>query len=224
MVLSDYVDKVYVINLKRRIDRWKQVQKELNGIEFERFEAFDAERLPYLNGRTHPYKNPKIPYYAAGCFLSHLNAINVANICKMESVCILEDDVLLCPDFHYRLELFMDSVPADWDIIYLGTMPLDPHTPLNAYVSVVNRSVGTWAYIVRDKAYRFFIEERIDVNDKNDMCTARLQKTLNVYCPSKGLAGVRPDFSDVKQRNYDNRRFKFKDDFDYNEYYNSFGK
>lgn len=89
--------KAYVINLDRRQDRWTQISAHLTelGMEFE--------RVPAVDGRTWDGKGWKKQgrtredYWrgAAGCYFSHLRALDTAIERDIFPCVILEDDAVL---------------------------------------------------------------------------------------------------------------------------------
>ena len=70
----------FVINLKRREDRLKHIQKEMEYMDWD-YELFDAIDIGSY----------------VGCTLSHLNILNIAKERNYESVLIIEDDCSFMP-------------------------------------------------------------------------------------------------------------------------------
>jgi GR25 family glycosyltransferase involved in LPS biosynthesis len=73
------VDRVFCINLKDRVDRWKEFE-EINSIKIERFEAIDTRKKPELCNEYGLTVDPISVGYqiyfnrcngAVGCYLSH---------------------------------------------------------------------------------------------------------------------------------------------------------
>ena len=118
-MLNKFFDKVYLINLKKRKDRYDEflkISQELN-FEFELKEAFDGvqelnenfvyndKKFSYITNNF--YKNKKenlfgIENYheryfkgAVGCLISHLEILKDAEQKQYKSILILEDDVYL---------------------------------------------------------------------------------------------------------------------------------
>ena len=74
-ILSNYFDKVYCINLKRRLDRWEKVTNTFNKFGFdevERFEAVDGKELD-LSGVPH---NSNLLLGELGLLETNINFIN----------------------------------------------------------------------------------------------------------------------------------------------------
>lgn len=135
MKLTDFFDRAYVINLRRRSDRMQQFCEEVDshfGVPsgfIRRWDAFD---------------NPKHGH--SGCTRSHRELLRYICSSGLERVLVFEDDcaavtkdVLHAAGFrpegnsvwntHCRIlngngtlnERFMGQwVPADWDVLYLG--------------------------------------------------------------------------------------------------------
>eukprot|EP00418_Pyrodinium_bahamense_P002344 CAMPEP_0179023442 /NCGR_PEP_ID=MMETSP0796-20121207/6931_1 /TAXON_ID=73915 /ORGANISM="Pyrodinium bahamense, Strain pbaha01" /LENGTH=490 /DNA_ID=CAMNT_0020719351 /DNA_START=69 /DNA_END=1542 /DNA_ORIENTATION=- len=57
-----------------------------------------------------------------GCFMSHLRIWQRVVAEGHAAVVVLEDDVVLYPDFNQRLQGLLDELPADWDVCLLGAV------------------------------------------------------------------------------------------------------
>jgi len=67
-------NKIFVLNLDKRVDRWKEIQKKFNEYNLERVSAIEN-----LNGHV-------------GCGLSHIKAIKLAKEQNLPYAIIIEDD------------------------------------------------------------------------------------------------------------------------------------
>ena len=80
----DKIDKIYIINLKDRIDRWNDSLVQLNKYNIENYERFDAIRPDLKKIDPIHYKknnlkiNEKYIIGALGCKLSHIEIIKNA--------------------------------------------------------------------------------------------------------------------------------------------------
>ena len=115
--LRDCFERVYVINLDRRGDRWKQFKEGLPSDW-----PFPAPtRVPAVDWRMAPAPTWWTSGGGAwGCYRSHLRVIEDALNQGLESVLILEDDAVFGPRFRFNTEQFMRSLPSDWSWVYLG--------------------------------------------------------------------------------------------------------
>jgi len=131
----------YVINLKRRQDRWnkfennknKTVLKDETFIKFEAFDGFDFDNeVKRFNIDDHEIfksmktKNISILKGELGCLLSHLllltNIMNNNEINDDDYVGIYEDDIFYCTNFNEKYNEFrkIDLDKMNIEFIYLG--------------------------------------------------------------------------------------------------------
>lgn len=115
------VDKVYVINLDKDVERLKKIDTSLQqvGIEYERFSAVLGSHVS-----THPNLTPLCCMFCTdgikGCALSHRTIWEEAIRNGYQSVLILEDDAIIPMDINERLRAAKAQIPSDWDVIYVG--------------------------------------------------------------------------------------------------------
>jgi len=135
------INTIHVINLDRdskRLEAINQQAKSLN-LKIERFPAIYGKDIPYNQMRNHgvgnamvradrhDHKGEKLNNLGiVGCYLSHRELIRkLGNMDVPDSYghLIIEDDLRLPSDFLQpggRWEKLSRSIPADWDIIWLG--------------------------------------------------------------------------------------------------------
>ena len=161
-MIQDYFDKIFIINLDRRKDRWSEVCQELRDHEIslndvERFEAFDS---------------PENGHY--GCTRSHRTLIRKIANSDWKRVLVLEDDFQIITDdllgksgytrmspvrmtfrrvmngqgtFNERFDFMSRFVPDDWDVLYLGaSYGEDPIARMNQHVLRVGFMQTTSSY------------------------------------------------------------------------------
>ena len=114
--------KTFVINLKHRIDRRRQMQTQLSRVGWSA-EFFDA---------IHPSTAADFPSIGArGCFLSHLAVLEKARDAGLPRVVILEDDVNFCADFANRWAVAMAAIAHfKWSVFYPGHILQSPTSGL----------------------------------------------------------------------------------------------
>lgn len=139
-------DKVFVINLDRRTDRWTNAQKNLLrlGLVAERFSGYDNVLYEgTVNGN-------------AGCTASHRALLEIIAYNKWNRVLVLEDDFLpLYDNVPERYESMIGDVPADWSILYLGGHYRE--APISRVTPHVIRCAGmltTSSYVINHHAAR----------------------------------------------------------------------
>lgn len=101
-----------VINLKRRVDRRIETEKELSRVGwsatyFSAIEPSTEEGFPSIGAR--------------GCFLSHLAVLREAREARRQRLVILEDDVNFVRDFTDRWQSAAAALESrEWSIFYPG--------------------------------------------------------------------------------------------------------
>ncbi len=159
-----------VINLQRRADRWKRFLSDLpSGWPFGvplRFPAIDGLDLT-------------VPQWwnegsgAWGCYLSHCKVLEDCLRDGIESVLVLEDDALFCPDFPLEVRHFLHALPADWEFLFFGGEHIELHLglpeQLNEWVYRPYNANRMHAYGIRIRA---MIERVLDHFHDTDHWTA----------------------------------------------------
>ena len=186
MNVNDFFDRVVVINLDRRTDRMDKLDPQLKelGIEYERFSAVDGKELG-------------IDPIVAGT-MSH---VAVMKKYEEEKVLILEDDALFCENFNEKFAGVIETVPADWDVMYLGA--LIPR--ITGKVEPVNKdwarqifSTGTQAYCLYPDMMQYFID-KIEIYDGYiDVGLRILAGDTNAYITQPNLVIQSPGYSDLR--------------------------
>jgi hypothetical protein len=89
--------QAYVINLDRRPDRWEQISAHLTelGISFERISAVDGKTWDGKGWKKQGRTREDYWRGAAGCYFSHLRALETAIERDTFPSVILEDDAML---------------------------------------------------------------------------------------------------------------------------------
>ena len=195
-------ERVYVLNLDRRPERWAAFQERLPAdwpfVAPERWSAVDGqeEHLPdYWTCKPGAW----------GCFRSHIAILRYAVRAKLESLLILEDDAVFVDGFTERVQAFLQYVPDDWDQIYFGGQhymqhhgrprPIAPGV-LRAYN--VNR---THAHALRakyiPKVLKFFQKARFNLHVDYQFGELHMIGNHNIYSPRPWLVGQAAGVSDV---------------------------
>lgn len=151
-------ERVVIINLDCRPDRWLRIRANIDAIDWP---LPQPERLAAHDGRLDPPPDWfRHTPGAWGCLMSHLRACNQAIRDQVESLLIFEDDAFFPLDFADRLPSFLDAIPDDWEAIYLGGYhylhPLTPSPPHPVTPDVLRGRcvLGTWAYALRGRGIR----------------------------------------------------------------------
>ena len=115
--ITDFFEKIYIINLIDRKDRRYEMERQLSKIGIrlpnDKVIFFPAIRPDALAGF------PSIG--ARGCFLSHLGVLNDAAERGFKRILVCEDDLDFVRDFNHRIDRVLNKLAeVPWAIFYGG--------------------------------------------------------------------------------------------------------
>uniref|UniRef100_A0A1I7TME6 Glycosyltransferase 25 family member n=1 Tax=Caenorhabditis tropicalis TaxID=1561998 RepID=A0A1I7TME6_9PELO len=161
------VDKIYLINLKRRKERLEKMMKIFNllGVEFEVLEATDGQKLEdlpkylknyhILDGYMDPITKRPMKNGEIGCFLSHYRIWQDVLKNNYKKVIVFEDDLRFSHDGLTRIKEVLQDLEASqkqWDLIYLGRKKQSDTEelwiPHHRHLSSVEYSYWTLGYML----------------------------------------------------------------------------
>jgi len=217
MNVSPVAERVFVINLDERKDRYDRVASELCrvGIEFERFPGVWLESLSefpksfYRNYGTGWAYTESEEYIkrSLGCTISHLEILKLAEKEALRNVLIFEDDVQFIGDYEGVWAHFLEELPDEWDVLYLGTNHIEKPSLYSEYVSVPTLNYSTHAYAVGSHVYDEVLDNVLRSGYVIDRWFGEcFNPSHDVYCVRPPIAVQRPDFSDILGRDVDYRK------------------
>ncbi len=111
--IEQYFDRIFVIHLPRRTDRWARIEAQFKKFDITRFDVFEAHDRPIdHNGR---------PSGNMGCTASHRGVYELIGHFGWKKVLIFEDDVeFLFDDWPERFSAIVPEIPNDYAMLYLG--------------------------------------------------------------------------------------------------------
>ena len=203
------VDKVYLINLKRRIDRLVDFKKkydisDMSNIEYNIIEAVDGstldidkiplsevaktelQQVEYTGYRHRHYQLTK---GAIGCYLSHINVWNDIMDNNVDIALVFEDDANIPPNMksivNYTLQT--PKIPSDWDILLLGFLCNICHWDDTKVYSKVERFMLTHCYIIRKEAIKKILDTDtlFPITQQIDAYLSELSSIVNIYTIDK---------------------------------------
>lgn len=118
------INKTYVINLKKRTDRWCQINKNFknSGLKLNKWDAIYGKDLS--EEKIKEITN-KFCYYLCspsmiGIWMSHYTLWQHIAKNNETNVLILEDDAYPAKDFNLRVKSVLSKIPKDYDMFYFG--------------------------------------------------------------------------------------------------------
>lgn len=196
-----HVEKVLVINLDRRSDRWQQMQQTL------RLLGVPEERVVRISGCEQDNG-------ALGRTLSHLRALTLAQQQGWRNCLVLEDDALLLTQAKHvtafnRLLAALDHLP--WQVVLLGAR-VNNGQPLKSLPGLIHAvdCEKVCAYLVNAASYPALIQQM-----ESDPASLLELRWRTLQAQGKWLAFYpcisyqRPGFSDIEMQETDHIRFYF---------------
>jgi glycosyltransferase involved in cell wall biosynthesis len=137
--VNEFFDRVYFINLERRLDRRLAMIQKLRALNISarvinacdgdskeirhEFKAYYDRPLGMPD--THPlelkYKRKMIMSPGAWAYLkTYIRLLKEASGKGYKKILCLDDDIFFIHDFNERFKELTGSVPEDWDLLYLG--------------------------------------------------------------------------------------------------------
>uniref|UniRef100_A0A6C0EZF5 Glycosyltransferase 2-like domain-containing protein n=1 Tax=viral metagenome TaxID=1070528 RepID=A0A6C0EZF5_9ZZZZ len=110
--------KIYIIHYKKLIDRKVSILSQLTKCNITNYEFIEIDRDELTEYDTDIF-HINFGTALTAISLSHFYAFKdiAAN---HNNALIFEDDVILCDDFMNRLSLYMNQLPDDYDILFIG--------------------------------------------------------------------------------------------------------
>jgi len=218
--LYQFFDRIYVINLDRRPDRWQRFLDELPidwpfGPPF-RFTAVDGIQEQPVTGWNENLG-------AWGCYRSHLEVLKHAIDHRFHRILIFEDDAVFCAGFAVEVRQFIQHLPHDWALSYLGGQHIELHqgrpTKVNEMVYAPFNANRLHAYSIQGlvnirKVYDFLAEPGnwTSLHHVDHFLGAYQKQNSGIYCPRKWLVAQDCGVSDIALRDLQFRVFLGSED------------
>jgi hypothetical protein len=117
MKLLDYVDRISIVHLKERTDRYGPLVAELRRMGIEITDG----KVSIPHAPKPPEANGMASRGVYGSFLSHLEILKSAQRDTLETVWVLEDDALFSQRFVREQSAIAEFLSrSEWDICYFG--------------------------------------------------------------------------------------------------------
>jgi GR25 family glycosyltransferase involved in LPS biosynthesis len=185
-VLDKCFDRIFVINLDDRPDKWENMVARLEAAGIGNYERlpgvkrslgdFPASLYAGMNLKeAERCGNERYLAGACGCKMSHFNAVRLARDRQYQSVLILEDDAMLADGALFRFSRAWRELDGKkWDMLYLGGRHRSPRKPWYHSQSLVRVrcTYQTHAYAVHQTFYDFLLQKIISSSREVDVVYA----------------------------------------------------
>ncbi|GKX59565.1 glycosyltransferase [Leminorella grimontii] len=196
-----FIDKVVVINLDRRTDRWRQISEELAQLQAP------ADKIVRLSACEDDDGH-------AGRRRSHLEALKMAQREGWKNYLLLEDDAVLLKQEKYvnALNGLSNSLSAlGWQAVILGGQ-INRGRPLNSLPGIVHATdcQRVCAYLVNAPYYATLAQQMtLDPSATLEEQWRPLLEQGKWLACSPSLSYQRAGYSDIEKKESDNVRFYF---------------
>ncbi len=219
---NTYFDKIFIINLDERTDRWNDIVNEFEkmGISPEKYERFSAikpkfEDLPkeWYNKLVSPHRF--IPQYiqaTIGCKMSQYEVIKIAKNRGYKNVLICEDDICFTQSKEETWNILKEAIkelPSDneWNMFYFsGNHIKSPEACGKKYLYLKKANLAAHEYCVNSNIFDYIIETMMQKGcELDNYYIDEIQQRQKTYTIKPGIVTQKPGYSDILRRNVDFR-------------------
>lgn len=215
MDINKYYDKIFIINLEKRKDRWKDILLNLDKFKITNYERFNAcyvdnlhdeDPNNYKNFRENGVKKHGKKYIngALGCKKSHLEIIKLAKTRKYKKILILEDDIIIRDIFSQKMSIVqkeIEELGENFDIIlFTGNHQKLPKKSTE-HLYKISETYATMAYTINHKLYDYILNTAISSGLEIDVYyTKFVYNKQNSYCVIPHIFGHVGGYSDISNK------------------------
>jgi GR25 family glycosyltransferase involved in LPS biosynthesis len=191
MKLNEYFDKIYCINLDRRVDRWEECQDQFkkHNLSVERFSAIDGLTIE---------NKTKLANGELGILKTHIELIKDAKEKGYKNILILEDDVEFTENLNEKFSSVINQIPNNWIMLYLGANHVGGVFQLSENICQVIHSYAIHAFAINSELFDLIINGLPKYKKPVDVFYAELQPLFPSYVIRPHLAWQRVSFSDIQ--------------------------
>lgn len=199
MTLNDISTHVFVINLKKRLDRRQHIIEQLKSIECYKYQIIEAVDYTQID-ISQSMKNGAFGLIETWKKIYHLYKDSDSN-----EIILIEDDCQFLPNFNVKLQLYYNYLPDDWDMIYFGAnhlndRPVTTTHKINDYCIKLSNSFTTHCLVMKKELFSEVIEYLTTTNIEVDLALTTFQKKYNAYSPIEKLTTQMPGYSDIESK------------------------
>lgn len=186
----DFIDKIFIINLKERTDRWTDIMLEMEEMQvpLDKIERFDAIRHEKS---------------FMGCTMSHLACMRLAQQRGYQNVLILEDDFSVYNVDNFYQQLWkLEEIDFVWDVIFFSANVLGQQH-YNEHFNKITDAQTTSGYLVHSHYFSTLInnfQQCVDSQNFIDMYWKKLQAEGRWFIFKQKIGYQRPSFSDIENK------------------------
>lgn len=208
--MNNKFDKIFIINLDHRTDRWEQCVEQLKKYKITNYERFSAIKpnlndypKEYYNRYNCPKRDPHYKIGALGCKLSHYEIIKLSKERNYKNIVILEDDFLIKENIEDIFEKSFQELDFEWHMLYLGgnhiTKPQKIENKI--YLHKCIETYTTHAYCMNYKLFDICLKMMNKSGSEIDVFYSKLQNKFKIYCIYPSIIVQKESYSDILTTN-----------------------
>lgn len=218
--MDSFFDRIFVINLDSRRDRWEKIVVNLRKHGIRNYERFSAIRPTadmttyqqnwyetYCHLRQHGLQGTDTSEaYALGCLgckLSHSFVLQLAWQRGYQRILILEDDAELLDHATSQFPKCVQTLPSQWNVLYLMANHVTPPQQVSDSLAQVTCSATTGGYAVQRHMIPILLDALQQDVEEIDVTYTKVQSQIPMYCCKPHLARQRPGYSDIRRETLD---------------------
>jgi glycosyl transferase family 25 len=192
-------NKVYCINLKHREDRKINILEQCTKYKLGKIEFFEA-----IDGKNHSNKYNLLSG-AIGLIMSNIVVLKDAKEKNYNKILILEDDCYFTDEIN-EIETYLNCLPDDWDMFYLGgnhqtgTTGVKPPIIVNKKIIKLTNTYTTHFVAIKNHMFDIILDKLEKFENPIDVLYSEIQKSHNVYCTSVNIAKQMNGYSDIENK------------------------
>ena len=198
MLMNNFFDHIYCINLDKRTDRWEDCVKQFNkhNLSVERFSAIDGVNIE----NTTNLKPGEL-----GLLRTHISIINDAKKNNYKNILILEDDVEFMGNLNEIFDSVKNQIPNDWVMLYLGGNHVGGCLQISENIFKIFHSYAIHSFAIKSELFDLIINGLPNYKKPVDVFYAELHSLFPSYVIRPHLSWQRESFSDIQGgiTNYD---------------------
>ncbi|CAH6420961.1 Glycosyltransferase family 25 (LPS biosynthesis protein) [uncultured virus] len=206
--IDTFFDKIFIINLDRRQDRWAEMNVQLKKFNIKNYERFSAIEPNLMNiseiyfNKSNFFLNFSEKYLTSfvGCKLSHYSIIKIAKERNYKNVLIFEDDALFHENMNNMITNVMNEINKEniyWNMLYLGIHNPLIDEPIFKYLLKLNQGGATHAYAINSNFFDFVLENVLESGIEIDVFYQNNLKNNSCFMTNPVLVTQRPSYSDL---------------------------
>lgn len=213
----EFIDNIYIINLEKRKDRWKECQEEIhkNNLPLNKIIKFngiiydgDINEGIFIPNRKSKKVDLRYCKSAYGCKKSHLNILEKHKDDKDKNILILEDDFKLCDNFNNKFNNIINDLKniENYKICHIGysyNKNISKYKNITSNLGIIQNVYGAQGYIINSNFINELLKFCNDCKFEIDVCYSKIQKLNNIYSSNEIIITQRSSFSNILNRKID---------------------